>query len=512
MPSRRFFPRFSLSPASLRFDGASSTSRLRQERLGANLNGVSVLAELESLLPGAVFTDPETRETYSFDGMKVRGRCDAVVRVGKAEDVGTVLRLANRDGIPVTARASGSSLTGSATPLHGGWVLDLMALNTCTIHPAERIARVGCGVRVGDLQAAAEAVGLFYPPDPSSKRYSTIGGNIACNAGGMRCVKYGVTRDYVVALSGFFASGEPFHFGRDVKKYATGYNLRDLLIGSEGTLGIVTAATLRLIPKPPEEHLVLAAFASETAALDACRAILEDGQTPSILEFLDVLSVAGAERIHDRPIFEGMPGRALLILQVDGDRAAVARQREELLSVLSGRAEAWREASDRDEAEAIWEIRRACSSAMFALGDTKLNNDIVVPLPEMPGLLDAIAEIRERTGVPIAVFGHAGDGNLHVNIMFNGGDARHREHARGALGAVMEAVVGLGGAISGEHGIGVQKTPFLRQQLTDPEIAAMRAIKAALDPRGILNPGKIFDPVETWDAPRVVHRFPWDKH
>ncbi len=473
---------------------------------------MDVLAELSSLLPGSVFTDAETCGAYSFDGMKIRGRCDAVVRVGRGEDVGVVLRLANREGIPVTARATGSSLTGSAAPMHGGWVLDLMALNACTIHPGERIARVGCGVKVGDLQTAAEAVGLFYPPDPSSKKYSTIGGNIACNAGGMRCVKYGVTRDYVVALSGFFASGEPFHFGRDVKKYATGYNIRDLLIGSEGTLGVITGATLRLIPKPRSEHLVLAAFESEEAALDACRAILEDGQTPSILEFLDVLSVAGAERIHDRAIFEGMPGRALLILQIDGDFDGVRRQREDLLRVLKGRAKAWREAADPLEAESFWEIRRACSSAMFALGDTKLNNDIVVPLAEMRALLREVAAIRERTGVPIAVFGHAGDGNLHVNIMFNGDDPNHRGQARSALGEVMNVVVGLGGAISGEHGVGVQKTPFLRQQLSEAEIGAMRAIKAALDPKGILNPGKIFDPVETWDAPRVVHRFPWDKH
>lgn len=462
-------------------------------------------------MPEAVFTDPETCSAYAFDGMKVRGRCDAVIRVRSPQEVGWVLRVANREGIPVTARATGSSLTGSATPVQGGWVLDLVSLNECTIHPSERIAKVGCGVRVGDLQTAAEAVGLFYPPDPSSKKFSTIGGNIACNAGGMRCVKYGVTRDYVVALTGYFASGEPFHLGRDVKKYATGYNLRDLMIGSEGTLGVVTGATLRLIPKPPREHLVLAAFSSEETALRACQAILEDGQTPSILEFLDILSVEGAERIHNRPIFEGMPGRALLILQVDGDADTVSRQREDLLRIVGEWAEAWREAADPVEAETIWDIRRACSRAMFALGDTKLNNDIVVPLSEMPALLRSVAEIRRRTGVPIAVFGHAGDGNLHVNIMFNGDNSRHREHARGALGAVMDAVVDLGGAISGEHGVGLQKTPFLRQQLSEAEIAAMRAIKNALDPKGILNPGKIFDPVETWDTPRVQHRFPWDK-
>ncbi|MGF1531989.1 MAG: FAD-binding oxidoreductase [Puniceicoccaceae bacterium] len=470
------------------------------------------LRRLRGFLGDRVRTDEATRRAFAFDGMKIPGTCDAVVRVEAAEEVGTVLRLANEAGIPVTARATGSSLTGSAVPWKGGWVLDLSALQECSIHPEERLARVGCGTKVGDLQSAAEARGLFYPPDPSSKKYSTIGGNIACNAGGMRCVKYGVTRDYVVSLQGYFASGEPFNFGREVKKYATGYNLRDLLIGSEGTLGVITGASLRLIPKPDREHLVLAAFGSEALALRACRQILEDGQTPSIMEFLDVLSVGGAERTMGAPIFPEMPGRALLILQVDGDADAVEKQRRSLLKIIEAGAEAWREAAEVAEAEKFWEIRRACSSSMFALGNTKLNNDVVVPLPAQEALLSAIDGMRQRTGMPIAVFGHAGDGNLHVNIMFNQEDPHHREHARGVLGEVMETVIRLGGAISGEHGIGLQKTPFLSSQLSAAELEAMRAIKRALDPKGILNPGKIFEPVETWNENRVLHRFEWDRH
>ena len=364
---------------------------------------------------------------------------------------------------------------------------------------------------VKDLQEAASGEGLFYPPDPSSVRYCTIGGNIACNAGGMRCLKYGVTRDYVVALKGYLPTGEEVAWGRDVRKFATGFNIRDLWIGSEGMLGVITSATLRLIPLPEATWSLMAAFPDERTALNAVRSIIETGIRPAVLEFLDRPSVRGAEATFKCPIFDGMPGRSLLLIQLDGSEADVETTKARLLEWSRKNAEAFRPAPG-EEAEKLWEIRRACSGAMFELGDSKLNEDVVVPLHKQADLIDEVERIREHHKVAIGVFGHAGDGNLHVNIMHHREDPDESRRAREALGELMEAVVKLGGAISGEHGVGLAKSPFLSLQLGEAEVATMKKIKDALDPNGILNPGKIFDTYEVWDKKKEVYRFPWDHH
>jgi len=252
------------------------------------------IASLKRKLPGRVFTDDESCFRASLDNLRLSFAPDAVVKVREAADVGVVLKLANKFEIPVTARGAGSSATGSAVPLHGGWVLDLSGLNQIEIDPVARIARVGAGAITAEFQAQAEALGLFYPPDPSSKKYTTLGGNIACNAGGMRCVKYGVTRDYVLGLEGFLADGSPFKFGLPLKKYVSGLNLRDLLIGSEGTLGVATSAAIKLIPKPDKRWTGMFAFKSEAAALKTVVALFKAGHSPSILEFLDRQSVGCA--------------------------------------------------------------------------------------------------------------------------------------------------------------------------------------------------------------------------
>ena len=474
------------------------------------MNESRALRLLRESLGERVRTDPDSLYRHSFDGMRLAFEHEADIRVDAPEQVGKVLRLANEHRVPVTTRGGGTSLTGSASPAAGGWVLLLDGLDRFEIDPANHLARAGAGTIVKDLQDRAREHRLLYRPDPSPLRHCTIGGNIACNAGGMRCVKYGVTRDYVVSLRGYLPTGEAVSWGRDLKKFATGYNLRDLWIGSEGTLGVVTGATLRLIPAPETTWNLLAAFPDERAALEAAVRLTRDGPRPAILEFLDRPSVRGAEQAFGEPIFAGTPGRSLLLVQLDGSRAAVAADRDALLAWARDHAEAFRPAPDEEAAERLWEIRRTCSSAMFELGDSKLNEDVVVPLDRQVELVELVERLRRNHRVAIGVFGHAGDGNLHVNIMHHRDDAEESRRAREALGELMEGVVGLGGAISGEHGVGLAKTPFLRLQLGEAELAAMRRIKEALDPHGILNPAKIFDPYEVWDKEKEIYRFPWD--
>lgn len=481
----------------------SKTSTLAPQPHGA-------LAEIEQRFPGTVLLSPEEIGKASFDGMKLRGQLTAVFRPSEAEAVGHILRAAQATGTAVTTRGTGSNLTGAATPIQGGWVLDLSRLSRFSIDPVQRLGYAGAGTIVAEFQEAAEKAGLFYPPDPSSRKFCTIGGNIACNAGGMRCVKYGVTRDYVVSLEGFFASGEPFEFGKPLRKFAAGFNLRDLMVGSEGLLGVITGATLRLVPKPATSWSFLAGFATEERALEAVLDALRRGLSPCILEFLDEPSVQGAEKATGQALFADCPGRSLLLIQIDGHPAAVAEECTLARNWLKEWSEAFWETGDPVAAERLWVIRRACSSAMFELGDSKLNEDVVVPLQRQADLIRTVHRLRQEYAVAIGVFGHAGDGNLHVNIMHNRDDTDNCHRARQALGVLMNEVVAMGGAISGEHGIGLAKSPFFPLQISSAVQSAMLAVKKALDPAGILNPGKIFTPYEVWDKPREVHRFPWD--
>jgi glycolate oxidase len=465
---------------------------------------------LKRKLGSCVDTGAEARHAASFDGSKLAWTPDAVIRPRSEEDVATVLRHANRHRVPVTTRGAGSSLTGSASPVRGGWVLDLSGWRKLRVDRAAGMAYVQSGVRTGELQRAAARRGWFYPPDPSSKEFGTLGGNIACNAGGMRGGKYGVTRDYVLALRGVLPTGEIVSWSRDLRKYAAGYNMRDLWIGSEGTLGVITEAVLRLIPLPASRWTVLASFANETLALRTVKAILSARLIPSILEFLDRESVACAESATGESVFPGQAGRPVLLMELDGHPAAVRDERRRLLEIVQPRALAVREASDEKETEALWEVRRKCSGAMFELGDSKLNEDVVVPLRSQVKLMTFIRRLSRETGVPIATFGHAADGNFHVNIMYRRDDRDISTRALRALRALMRKVIELGGAISGEHGIGLAKTPFLTLEHGRAEIAAMRAVKQALDPNNILNPGKIFDVTEVWKKRPLKVRLPWD--
>ncbi len=466
--------------------------------------------QLKRRLGAVVRTDRRSLWEASFDSSKLSFLPEAVVRPRKREDIGVVLTLANRLRVPVTVRGRGTTLTGAAVPLHGGWVIDLLGLRRLRIDAEAGLAYVQAGATNAVVRAAAEAEGWFYPPDPSSDKYCTIGGNIACNAGGMHGGKYGVTRDYVLALKGYLPTGEWVEWGTATKKFSAGFNLRDLWIGSEGMLGIVTDAVLKLIPLPPVRWTLLTSFADEVTALHAARELFAARVQPAICEYLDRYSVQCAERATGRSVFEGQAGRPVILLELAGGAGEVAGQKRVLLDWARRNTVAFREARDRAAAEELWSVRRKCSGAMFELGDAKLNEDIAIPMRQYERFARFLDALRRKSGLPIPTFGHLADGNLHVNIMYHRADPAECRAAEAAVVRLMETVVALGGTISGEHGIGLAKTPFLRLQHSKAEVNAMLAVKRALDPRGILNPGKMFDVFQVWKHPRVDVHLPWD--
>jgi glycolate oxidase len=389
-------------------------------------------------------------------------------------------------------------------------VIDLTGLRRVRIDAEAGMAHVQAGVTNAAIRAAAEAEGWFYPPDPSSEKYCTIGGNIACNAGGMHGGKYGVTRDYVLALKGYLPTGEWVEWGTATKKFSAGFNLRDLWIGSEGLLGVVTDAVLKLIPLPKQRWTLLTSFADEVTALRAARELFASRVQPAICEYLDRFSVQCAERATGQTVFAGQAGRPVILLELAGPAGEVAEEKRVLLDWAGRTAEAFREARDRAAAEKLWAVRRQCSRAMFELGDAKLNEDIAIPMRQYERFARFLDRLRRESGLPIPTFGHLADGNLHVNIMYHRADPAECRAAEAAVQRLMETVVSLGGAISGEHGIGLAKTPFLRLQHNAAQVKAMLAVKHALDPNGILNPGKMFEVFKVWRHPRVDVHLSWD--
>lgn len=465
---------------------------------------------LKRRLGPAVDTSAEGCWAASFDSSKISFLPEAVITPRAEAEVGVVLELANRHRVPVTVRGRGTTLMGSAAPVKGGWVIDMLRLNKIKIDAEAGMAHVQAGAKNADVQRAADAAGWLYPPDPSSREYCTIGGNIACNAGGMHGGKYGVTRDFIIALRGFLPTGELVQWGTATKKFAAGFNLRDLWIGSEGMLGVVTGAVLKLVPAPAARWTLLTAFADEAKAIAAARALFRLRVQPAICEFLDRESVHCAESATGRAVFAGQKDRAVILLELAGGVSEVKELSKVVLGWAKAHALAHRAARNRTEAEQLWEVRRKCSGAMFELGDTKLNEDIVIPMHAYGKFMRFIAALKKSSRLAIPTFGHLADGNLHVNIMFHRADADESLRAEAAVAKLMETVVSLGGAISGEHGIGLAKTPFLRIQHPPAQVAAMQAVKRALDPNGILNPGKMFEIYEVWKQPKLAIHLPWD--
>ena len=464
----------------------------------------------EKLSSGIVKTDEESLTKASFDGLKIASIPYAVISPQKAADVGVILKVANEFKVPVTIKGAGSSLTGGATPIKGGWVLDLSGLNHIKIDQENLVVRCGPGAVTAEIQEEVSKVGLFYPPDPSSKNFCTIGGNIACNAGGLRCVKYGVTRDYILKLSGYLPTGEYVQWGRATRKFATGYNIRDLWIGSEGTLGVVTEVVLRLINKPLVRKTFLASFETDQDALRAPIELSGMGIRPSIIEFLDRWTVDSVQSFTGEEVFPGLSPNPVLLIELDGDSSSVENESVQLVDWLKNASQFYKKAESEEDAEKLWEVRRKGSPAMKKMANTKLNEDVVVPLSKQIDLVDCVNELRKEFDLKIGVFGHCGDGNLHVNFMYNDDDEGETSRAVEALKILMKKVDELGGAISGEHGVGLAKTPFIRMQFNDAEWKTMKAIKNILDPNGILNPGKIFDIFNPWDQKKVDSILPWE--
>ena len=452
-------------------------------------------ASLVSILGAEkVTTTAEILATHASDKWSASHSPEVVVFAESTADVSAVLKFANLHKIPVTPRGAGYGYVGGAVPIHGGIVLSTARMNKILgIYPQDGVAIVQPGVITADLQAAAHAVAWEYPPDPASLKDCSIGGNIATNAGGPRCLKYGVTRSYVLGLEVVLANGEILRSGGRLHKNKTGFDLIGIFTGSEGMLGIVTEATLRLIPKPASRAMLAAIFPEFEMAAAAVQAILNAGHLPSALEITDRFTLAAARKKLGAETFP--PGDAHLIVEIDGRPAATLSEIEELHQLLTHLGATFIErAPDDASCERIWKLRREFSFSLRDTGLTKLNEDIVVPRSKLVELVSFARKLEQDTGIPIACFGHAGDGNIHTNLMVRDyQNPQIRAHADAALNLLFTWVLENNGAITGEHGVGLAKKPWIRQALGEVSFATHRSLKHALDPNGILNPGKFLD-------------------
>ncbi len=455
-----------------------------------------VLADSLAILIGSekVIDDSRTLAANSGDKWFASHPPDVVVFAESTAEVAAVLKFANEHKIPVTTRGAGFGYVGGCVPVRGGIVLSTARMNRILdIAPADGVAVVQPGVITGDLQQAVHALGWEYPPDPASLKDCSIGGNIATNAGGPRCLKYGVTRSYILGLEVVLANGEVLRTGGQLHKNKTGFDLIGLFTGSEGMLGIVTEATLRIIPKPASRAMLAAIFPEFPMAAAAVQAILQAGHLPSALEITDAFTLEAARRRLGAEVFP--PGNAHVIVEIDGRPTAVASEIAELHDLLTQLGASYIEtAPDEISCERIWKLRREFSYSLRDTGLTKLNEDIVVPRSKLVELVDFARLLEKETGIPIACFGHAGDGNIHTNLMVDDYEnPETRAHADAALDRLFTWVLEQGGAITGEHGVGLAKKPWIHQALGDVSFSAHLTLKKALDPNGVLNPGKFLD-------------------
>ena len=438
--------------------------------------------------------EPEALLAYGTDALKRGHPADAVVLPADTSEVARVVAACAEHRVPFVPRGAGTGYTGGAVPLHGGVVISLERMNRILeIDEVNLVAVVEPNVITGELQAAVEAVGLFYPPDPASLNTSVIGGNVAECAGGPRAFKYGTTKRYVLGLEAVLPTGEVIETGGKVVKNVVGYDLTQLLVGSEGTLAVITRIVLRLVPKPAVQATLRASFASVDAAVAAVSEVVRRRVVPAAVELIDGESLdAVARNLQVRSLApEGTA--AILLLEVDGSAAAVAEEAAavEEACLAAGATEILR-ARDQAERVELWRVRRELSLSLKMVTPLKFNHDVVVPKGRIPELFALVARIREAYRLRIPCFGHAGDGNIHVNIMVMPDDADEIARAHEAEHVLFEGVVALEGSISGEHGIGFSKAAFLPMELSPNEIALMRRIKQAFDPLNLLNPGKIF--------------------
>lgn len=458
------------------------------------MNEQTQLVEKLEKIVGAenVSVSTADRITHSYDATQQKYLPDIVVYAENTGEVSAVMKLANENRIPVLPRGAGSGFTGGTLPIHGGIVLVLTRMDAILDIDTENLmAVVEPGVVTAELQRQVEKLGLFYPPDPASKEFSTMGGNVAECAGGPRCVKYGVTKDYIMGLEVVTPAGEILTTGGETLKNVVGYDLTKLFVGSEGTLGIVTKIIVKLLPKPEAKKTMLVQFTTIDGAAQSVSAIVGAKIIPTTLEFMDAATIGCIRDVSTIPIAEDC--KAILIIEVDGEQDVLDRQAAKILSAIEpfGILDT-RIAETHEDSEEIWQVRRIVSPSMRKVNPDKFNEDIVVPRSKVPDMIRALEALSKEYGVPIVNFGHAGDGNIHVNAMVDLSVEGMGEKVEELMTKIFQAAVDLRGAISGEHGIGTSKARFMHMEYDRTTIDYMQRIKKVWDPNNILNPGKIF--------------------
>ncbi|HLB05566.1 MAG TPA: FAD-linked oxidase C-terminal domain-containing protein [Thermodesulfobacteriota bacterium] len=452
-----------------------------------------ILKELEEIVGTEnLLTSRASLLCYSYDATGQSYIPEAVALPANTVEVSRIVRLANKFKFPIVPRGAGSGFAGGSVPLRNGVVIHLSRLNKILEIDAENLTAVvePCVV-TGVFQDEVERLGLFYPPDPASLKFSTMGGNASTGAGGPRAVKYGVTRDYILGLEVVTPTGEIIRTGGKTVKRATGYDLTRLMIGSEGTLGIITKLIIKLIPLPEAKKTMTAVFRSAEDAARSVSDIIRSKIVPTTLELLDKNTLACVKGNLGIPLPEETS--AMLLIEIDGDASILEKQAGKIKEMCrKNNALEFNMAANKEEADALWKARRGASPSMLKFWPGKISEDIVVPRSRIPEMIRRLDVIADRHNLVIASFGHAGDGNLHVNIKVDKKSAEDMKRVEEAIKDIFRATVELEGAISGEHGIGISKAPYLKMQLSDAEIEMMKAIKKALDPNNILNPGKIF--------------------
>jgi len=454
-----------------------------------------VLSELRAICGDThVRVDDQSRIDYGTDALKRGAPADAVVFPSGPAAIARIARLCHERRVPMVPRGAGTGYTGGAVPVHGGVVIALDRLNRILDIDEQNLLCVAeSNVVTGDIQDAVEKVGLFYPPDPASLRQSVIGGNVAECAGGPRAFKYGTTKQYVLGLEAVLPTGEIINTGGKVVKNVVGYDLTHLLVGSEGTLAIITKVILKLIPKPPVQATLRATFTDVQGAVDAVSGLLRARVIPAALELIDGECLEAVARyLNVRSLAPAGTG-ALLLIEVDGLSELVAGEAERVADACraAGATELLRAATEEDRQE-LWRVRRELSPSLKVITPLKHNHDIVVPKGRIPELFELVGRLRDKYRLRMPCFGHVGDGNIHVNFMLTPGDEDEARRSSLAERELFEGAVALEGSISGEHGIGFAKAPYLGIELSRDEIELMKRVKRAFDPNGVLNPGKMF--------------------
>jgi len=447
--------------------------------------------KLSELLPGKTSTDPEDILCYGFDASGLEAPPTAVVWPRDVSDVIKVMKYAYASGTAVIPRGAGTGMTGGAVPSQGAIILSMEKMNRIIEVDEENLTTlVEPGVLNGKLQRELQRHKLFYPPDPASMNFCTIGGNVAENAGGARAVKYGVTKDYVIGLEAVLPDGRLIKTGVKTAKGVVGYDVTGLLVGSEGTLAVITKIRLKVLPLPQEVITLMVLFKDPDQSGAAVTQIISEGIIPRTLEFLDRETLKAVESY--KPI--GLPDDidAMLLIELDGAPSVITRDAEKISEICGRLAGEVIMAENEAAREKLWEARRAVSPALFRISPTKINEDIVVPRSRLPEMLRILRGLSEKTGIRIVNFGHAGDGNIHVNLMVDRNNKDEYEKAGKLVEDIFSATLELGGTISGEHGVGLTKKDYIAMEIRPDELELMKKIKAVFDPKNILNPGKIF--------------------